>query len=78
MAEFLYKELTYAIPSAGSGQVLAPPWKCTVFSALGFWSLSTKKPWPDGDKETRGWGDREQGEVSPCHLVTPSPVTLWP
>ena len=76
--EFLYKDLTYAIPSAGSGQVLALRWRCIGFSVPAFSNRSTKKPWPDGDKETRGWGDREQGEVSPCHLVTPSPVTLWP
>ena len=32
------------------------------------------------DRETRGWGDKEQGGVSPCRPLSPSPpllVSVW-
>jgi hypothetical protein len=30
------------------------------------------------DRETRGWGDKEQGGVSPCHPLSPSPCLHFP
>jgi hypothetical protein len=57
----VHRILGLGFPSTGSGQA---------------WSLCTKRPWRDADKETRGWEDREQGEASPCHLVATSPCHL--